>query len=150
MNEKIKMENELYHFGIKGMRWGVRRYQNPDGSLTNAGKKRLSKGHTSNEENDSSNKSSTKSSSSKTVKEMSDDELSQAITRLQLEEKYKSLSPKNVSKGKIFVDTVANDVLKPAAIDIGKQVAKSLMVKGVNSLVKDESLKVYTNNKKKN
>ena len=139
------MENELYHFGIKGMRWGVRRYQNPDGSLTNAGKKRLSKGHTSNEETDSSNKSKTK-----TVKEMSDDELSQAITRLQLEEKYKSLSPKNVSKGKEFVDTVANDVLKPAAIDIGKQVAKSLMVKGVNSLIKDESLKVYTNNKKKN
>ena len=139
------MENELYHFGIKGMRWGVRRYQNPDGSLTNAGKKRLGKGHTSNEENDSSNKSKTK-----TVKEMSNDELSQAITRLQLEEKYKSLSPENVSKGKKFVDTVANDVLKPAAIDIGKQVAKSLMVKGVNSLVKDESLKVYTNNKKKN
>ena len=139
------MENELYHFGIKGMRWGVRRYQNPDGSLTNAGKKRLKKGQTSNEETDSSNKSKTK-----TVKEMSDDELSQAITRLQLEEKYKSLSPKNVSKGKEFVDTVANDILKPAAIDIGKQVAKSLMVKGVNSLVKDESLKVYTNNKKKN
>ena len=138
------MENELYHFGIKGMRWGVRRYQNPDGSLTNAGKKRLKKGQTSNEETDSSNKSKTK-----TVKEMSDDELSQAITRLQLEEKYKSLSPKNVSKGKKFVDTVANDVLKPAAIDIGKQVAKSLMVKGVNSFVKDESLKVYTNNKKK-
>lgn len=143
------MENELYHFGIKGMRWGVRRYQNPDGSLTNAGKKRLSKGHTSNEETESSNKPSSKSSPTKTVKDMSDDELSQAITRIQLEEKYKSLSPKNVSKGKKFVDTVVNDILQPAAIDIGKQVAKSLMVKGVNSLVKDESLKVYTNNKKK-
>ena len=144
------MENELYHFGIKGMRWGVRRYQNPDGSLTNAGKKRLSKGHTSNEENDSSNKPSTKSSSTKTVKDMSDDELRQAINRLQLEQQYKNLSPKNVSKGKKFVDTVTNDVLKPAAIDMGKQVAKSLMVKGVNSFIKDESLKVYTNNKKKN
>lgn len=31
---------ELYHHGIKGQRWGIRRYQNPDGTLTEAGKKR--------------------------------------------------------------------------------------------------------------
>ena len=33
-------ELELQHWGIKGMKWGVRRYQNKDGSLTPAGKKR--------------------------------------------------------------------------------------------------------------
>lgn len=33
-------ESELYHHGIKGMKWGVRRYQNDDGTLTGAGKKR--------------------------------------------------------------------------------------------------------------
>ena len=31
----------LMHYGIKGMRWGVRRYRNKDGSLTNAGKKHV-------------------------------------------------------------------------------------------------------------
>lgn len=36
------MNNELYHYGIKGQKWGVRRYQNKDRSLTNAGKKRYS------------------------------------------------------------------------------------------------------------
>lgn len=33
-------ENELYHHGIKGQKWGVRRFQNEDGSLTPAGRKR--------------------------------------------------------------------------------------------------------------
>lgn len=34
------MENVMYHHGILGQKWGVRRYQNPDGTWTNAGKKR--------------------------------------------------------------------------------------------------------------
>lgn len=38
MNDEI-----IYHHGIKGMKWGVRRYQNYDGSLTDAGRKRIAK-----------------------------------------------------------------------------------------------------------
>ena len=37
------MDNYLTHHGIMGMKWGVRRYQNKDGSLTSAGKKRISR-----------------------------------------------------------------------------------------------------------
>ena len=33
-------QNELYHYGIRNQKWGVRKYQNPDGSLTEEGKRR--------------------------------------------------------------------------------------------------------------
>ena len=40
MSNYYVVSNELYHHGILGQKWGVRRYQNPDGSLTDAGRKR--------------------------------------------------------------------------------------------------------------
>lgn len=43
--EVRRLNNELYHHGIKGQRWGVRRFQNEDGSLTNAGEQRYNTGN---------------------------------------------------------------------------------------------------------
>ena len=40
MDSFTSWNNELYHHGVKGQKWGIRRYQNEDGSLTSAGKER--------------------------------------------------------------------------------------------------------------
>lgn len=73
-------ELELLHWGTKGMKWGVRRYQNKDGSLTPAGKKRYS------------------SNSKSDVKSMSDQELRSKINRMTLEKRYVDLSKNSNSK----------------------------------------------------
>ena len=39
----LTANGELYHYGVPGMKWGIRRYQNKDGSLTTAGKQRVEK-----------------------------------------------------------------------------------------------------------
>lgn len=44
MRQVIIYGDELYHHGVQGQKWGVRRYQNPDGSLTEEGRRRLGYG----------------------------------------------------------------------------------------------------------
>ena len=147
---------ELYHHGVKGMRWGIRRYQNKDGSLTAAGKKRRAKleaelSQLKGKKTSSKAKSKTEEAVAKprkkTVSEMTDDEVRDRINRMQLEKNYydaaKSLAqanPKKVSAGKRFINTLGKDILGPAAINAGKAWAENFMKEKLG-LNKKEHLK---------
>lgn len=132
--------NELYHHGVLGMRWGVRRYRNKDGTLTPAGKRqaaRLAKKYdsvTGRKINDADTYSTY--GNKKNVREMSDEELRSKISRLQAERNYldlqrqiSTLNPQQVSRGKAFINSVGKDVLKPVAIDAGKKLLGDLVKK---------------------
>lgn len=98
----------LAHHGIKGMKWGVRRFQNKDGSLTAAGKKR-EKMISADEQERSNRKSEVKNR-----RIMSSDELRKKIERLKLEKEYKNLIKDDIAPGRKFVSEVLASGAKKA------------------------------------
>ncbi len=96
--------DELCHFGIKGMKWGVRRYQNKDGTLTPNGKKHYRLGLT-NQNNLEVHDDYTRRHSKKSISQMSDKELQDRINRMQLERQYSQLNEYS-KEGKIQVDKI--------------------------------------------
>ena len=161
--------DELYHYGILGMKWGVRRYRNKDGTLTSVGKKQRNEDskETSNKRSKVSSKSALSKGNtqqSKSLKEMSDAELKAKIERLNLENRYKELmrssNPPKHAEGKAFVKNVlkkSGENLLPQVLNhYGAKLANNLI--GEKTTVKDkdtgevtEMLKevIFANNKKK-
>lgn len=107
--------NELYHYGVLGMKWGVRRDR-----TKLLGRKKKGKGT---DDSDSQKQS---------ISKMTDDELSSRISRLKMEKNYRELtatkSQKRAEKGKKFVE----DVLTNSAKNIATQTVTYLMGKGIN------------------
>ena len=139
--------DELYHHGVPGQRWGFRRYQNPDGTLTPAGRRRANKlaekyAKVTGKKLIVKKKSvqGNEKQKPKTISEMSDQEIQAKINRMRLEDTYMSMiasrAPKpQVSRGKKFINNIKRNVIAPALTDAGRTLLENLIKKKGNDLI---------------
>lgn len=111
--------NELYHYGILGQKWGIRRFQNEDGSLTAAGKARYAENTAGKDARIAAAKEKKVAKATtgyKKASEMTNEELSDFVKRIDNEKKYnewiKSQSTEKQSLGKKFAKQLAEDSVK--------------------------------------
>ena len=116
------MEYELYHHGILGMKWGIRRYQNKDGSWTSAGKKRYGETDSGNDNSKQklSNKAVTPKENNKATPKASNkvgSKSKKAVSPTK-KESYSKLTPEQIKQkrselaNKLFANSSFSDSMK--------------------------------------
>jgi hypothetical protein len=120
---------QLYHHGIKDMKWGVRRFQNEDGTRTAAGKRR------DRENGRSEDYEKSRKDKSKGTKSLSNDELKKLNERLRLEEDYKKLTAQKIEKSESWVKRALEKGGEAALTDF----SKGVFLGGAKLLVKELS-----------
>ena len=91
--------NELYHYGVLGMKWGVRKSRG--GGVSKTGRR----GRTI-KERPPAHEDYKKAHSKKPVREMSDVELRSRINRLDMERRYQELNPSTKNRGRKYVNSI--------------------------------------------
>lgn len=123
------MDNKsLTHWGIKGMKWGRRRYQNKDGSLTPEGKKRYA------DDDYGPSEDYKKAHAPKKASEMSDAELRARLNRYQMEQQYARMTMTRSQKAKKAVASTLASVGSELAKDYAKKAAKASINLGLQKL----------------